>query len=421
LELKRLQRGLIKGNTFLGGWVWINNAAAICLCTRGGAGGMQISNLDGTTVTTYDATASSDWGIEDYKVGDRVYLLNLSGGTCPPNPVQVFNVSSVINTYSVTLSPSIGCTATRGNIVRLASPSAYISDIAIVNNLMSSTPTGVYLLGHDSYGGGAGLPTTAMQRVSISNNLAVNVDGTRVGAGGFLSVPASAPAGTFVVPTYGMEDLTVNHNTVYPRSIAAFMNTDSTLGGPSSGLSLKANIFQSITGSGIEDSSAFWGTAAVANSWVSGVVPQYTAAYNVIIRPGGASGSPWDPSVPPYGPYPALTKWFDSNSGPFPFRNPAAGDYSLTGLYRSTDTCYATSGDCTDDGLDVGVNMNLLPSTVVFGTSAGIRAPARFDAAHPFASPQARLNRSPIELRIVYQSGAGTPALCWGRQFCAAR
>src|SRR5208283_3036049 len=91
LELKRLKRGLISGNTFLGGWVWINNAADMCLCTRGGAGGSQISNFDGTTITTYDATVIADWGIEDYKVGDMVYLLNL-GGSCPANPAQVFTV-----------------------------------------------------------------------------------------------------------------------------------------------------------------------------------------------------------------------------------------------------------------------------------------------------------------------------------------
>jgi len=420
LELKRLQRGIISGNTFLGGWVWINNGAAICLCTRGGAAGAQISGFDGTTVTTYDATISGDWGIEAYTPGDRVYLVNLSGGNCQANPAQVFTVSNVINSYTVSLSPSLGCNATRGNIVRLAS-SAYISDVSVTNNVISSTPTGVFLLGHDSYGGSAGLPTTAMQRISISNNLVINLDGSRVGAGNFLAVPGSAPAGTFVVPIYGMEDLTVSHNTVYMRTMAAFMNSDSSLGGPSSGLSLKANIFESVAGYAIENSSTYYGSAALAHSWVSGSAPQYVAAYNVILRSGGASGSPFDPSVPPYGPYPQLTKWFDTNSGPFPFKDPASGDFSLGSLYRSTDTCYAVPRDCTDDGTDVGVNTNLLPPVLLDGTLNLFGSLRPSDPARFWAQRRPASRRSAIGPRNAGQSGGGIQASCRDLQVCASR
>jgi hypothetical protein len=138
------------------------------------------------------------------------------------------------------------------------------------------------------------------------------------------------------------------------------MNSDSGVGGPSSGLAVKANIFEYISGSGIVNDGGFFGAAALNTAWISGTSTQFTGSYNVILRSGGSSGSPYDPTQPPFGPYPALTRWFDTNGGSFPFKDAAAGDFSLTALYRHVDSCYGTPGDCTDDGLDVGVNMPVL-------------------------------------------------------------
>lgn len=370
-ELKRLKRGILDGNTFTGGWAWINNAAAICLCTRGGASGSQISSVSDSTIVTYDASTLYDWGIEDLHVGDRVVLQNLAGGTCASTP-QVFSVASVVNSFTFTVSPPPGCTATRGNVARLGNETAYISDIAITNNTIKDSPTGVYMLGHDSYAGPPnGLISDAMQRVRIVNNLAIRLDGTRVGMGQFSAHPEVAPTGTFVVPIYAMEDLEVSHNTVYPRTTGAFMNSDSGVGGPSSGLTLKANIFEYLAGSGLVNDGSFFGVTGLTKAWLSGTLPQFTAPYNLILRPGGAVGSPADPTQPPFGPYPASTYWLDTNRTPVPFKNPASGDYSLTGLYRHADACNGTPGDCTDDGTDVGVNMTTLlaaqpkPSTLL--------------------------------------------------------
>ena len=363
LETKRLHRGLITGNMFVGGWVWNNNAAAICLCTRGGAIGAQISSLNQSTITTYDASPLYDWGVEDLKPGDRVAVQNLSGGTCSnPNPSEVYTVETVINTYTFTVTPSIGCTAAHGNVVRVGNRTASISDVLIANNIFEHVPDGVFVLGHDSYGGPQnGLVSAAMQRVSITNNLADDVNGLRVGMGGYSSAPAVAPAGNFVVAECGVEDLTISHNTVYPRTDNAFLNSDSTVCGPSSGLVLKANIFQYIVNQAIVDDGTYFGSAALDNSWISGSSPQYVASYNVILRPGGGTGAPFDPTQKPWGPFPLLTTWFDTNSGTFPFADPSAGNYKLTGLYRSTDTCWSVPGDCTDDGKDVGVDMSQLP------------------------------------------------------------
>ena len=379
-EAKRLKRGIFDGNIFVGGWVWNNNAAAICLCTRGGAIGAQLSSVSDATVVTYGASVTYDWGVESLQVGDKIFLQNLYGGTCPATLGRVYTVATVVSAYSFTVSPPIGCTATRGNVGRLASQTAYISDITISNNTIRDAPTGVYMLGHDSYGGPQnGLVSNAMQRIQITNNLATNLDGTRVGIGAFSPMPQYAPAGTYVVPVYGMEDLQVTHNTVYKRTIAAFSNSDSTVGGASSGLLLKANIFEYITGSGVVNSGAFFGAAALDHAWISGTSTQYTAPYNVILRPGGSSGFPYDPSQPPFGPYPPLSLWFDTNRGPFPFTNAGQGDFSLTGLYRHVDSCFGSSGDCTDDGLDVGVNMRALKAA----------------QAPPAAQAQPRLPRSP--------------------------
>jgi hypothetical protein len=360
-ELKRLQRGILDGNIFVGGWVWNNNAAAICLCTRGGAIGAQISALNNATIVTYDASVQYDWGVENLQVGDLVVFQNLAGGTCPTTPAAVYTVATVVNTYTFTVSPSPGCTATRGNVARLANQTANISDVLISNNTLRDSPTGIYMLGHDSYAGPPnGLVSNAMQRIQITNNIATNLDGTRVGTGSYSSAPQVAPSGTFVVPIYGMEDLQVTHNTVYKRAISAFMNSDSGVGGPSSGLAVKANIFEYISGSGIVNDGGFFGAAALNTAWISGTSTQFTGSYNVILRSGGSSGSPYDPTQPPFGPYPALTRWFDTNGGSFPFKDAAAGDFSLTALYRHVDSCYGTPGDCTDDGLDVGVNMPVL-------------------------------------------------------------
>ncbi len=360
-EAKRLKRALLDGNTFIGGWAWNNNAAAICLCTRGGAGGAQISTLADSTIVTYDAGVLYDWGVEDLHPGDLVYLQNLAGGNCPPNPGQVYTVASVVNAFTFTIAPAPGCNATRGNVARLANETAYISDVTVSNNTIRNAPTGVYILGHDSYAGPpSGLVSDAMQRIQITNNLATNLDGTRVGMGPFAANPQYAPTGTFVVPIYGMEDVQVNHNTVYKRTIGAFINSDSGAGGPSSGLILKSNILEYLNGSGFVNGGTAYGAAALNLAWISGASPQYTATYNVILRPGGGTGSPYDPTQSPFGPYPALNQWFDTNSGSFPFANPAQGDFSLTGLYRHVDPCFGTPGDCTDDGLDVGVNMPAL-------------------------------------------------------------
>jgi hypothetical protein len=360
-ELKRLRRGLLDGNTFVGGWAWNNNAAAICLCTRGGATGAQISSLNDATVVTYDASVQWDWGVENLQPGDKVYFQNLAGGNCPVAPAQVFTVAAVVNSFTFRISPPIGCTATRGNIARLANQTAYISDIVISNNILRDAPTGMYILGHDSYAGPAnGLVSNAMQRIQITNNVASNLDGTRVGAGSFSSHPEVAPTGSFIVPIYALEDLQVAHNTVFKRTTAAFMNADSTVGGPSSGFIVKANIFEYIGGSGIVNDGAYFGAAALDRASLSGSSAQYIASFNVILRPGGSKGPPNDPSLPPFGPYPKSTQWFDTNQGAFPFKNAAAGDFSLTGLFRRVDSCFGSPGDCTDDNLDVGVNMPAL-------------------------------------------------------------
>lgn len=358
METKRLHRGLIASNIFVGGWVWNNNAAAICLCTRGGPIGAQISTINQATVTTYDGT----WAVEDLKPGDLVAVQNLYG-TCPANPAAVYTVSTVINPYTFTVTPPLGCTSAGGNVVRIANSTANISDVLITNNVFMHVPEGVFVLGHDTYGGPQnGLASIAMQRMTITNNLANDVNGLRVGMGEYLPAPTVAPAGNFVDATCGIEDLTITHNTVYPRTDNAFLNSDSTICGPSSGLVLKANIFEYIVNQAIVDDGTFWGSAALANSWTSLPATQYVAAYNVILRPGGGSGGSWDPTLPPWGPFPPLTLWFNTSTGTFPFANPTAGNYSLTGLYQAKSTCFAVPGDCTDDGQDVGVNINLLPS-----------------------------------------------------------
>ena len=313
-ETKRLNRAILDGNQIIGGWVWINNAAGICLCTRGGAIGGQIASINNATITTYPPTAvSQGYSLSAVQVNDLVTFNNLTG-PCANQINTLFHVASVISPSQITVSPPLGCTSTGGNIVRINADSNNVSDILIQNNIWLNNPTDMYLLGHDSYpGGGAGNVSTVERRIKLVNNLSVGLNNTRIGRGQFYGVPvALVPAGAHFNALLGNEDMQILNETVVHRTGGLFFGFTSSYG-QGSGLTMVNNIFEhgQDPNGGWWNDGAWFGQAALDNGF-SGLTPAYTASNNVVLRAGGGSGITY--------PYPPSTLFWDTTSGPFPFQ-----------------------------------------------------------------------------------------------------
>lgn len=374
IEFKLAQNIYIGYNTLTGGWVWNNNGAALCLCVRGGSGGFQVSNITGNNVTSagFSGPIQFDWTWPNLTAGDYVFF---PGTSTNCGLTQIYQVASATSTSAV-LTTSTGCSGATGSMTRLNNLT-YVSDAMVTNNYIQHTPTGIYLLGHDSYGGkltsnnAGGLVSKPAQRISFYNNLIFDVNQGRVGTGIASANPANAPAGSAYVPIYASEDLNFQHLTVYPRTTVggtvSFINSDvaNVKAGPNTGAIFKFNIGQDIQGGNVpfieNDGTGQYGITAFNVLFNAGGTPNWSYDTHVLL--GSSTGYPQSSNclrstVP--SPHNCTLNFGGSATALWP--NSATGDFTLAnGTYRTTDACYGTIGDCTDDGLDVGVIMSALP------------------------------------------------------------
>ena len=369
LETKAMQRGWISGNTFSGGWTYNNSGASICLCSKSGP--LQ-SKLNGTSVTLYPpAAGSGGWTATDLKVGDS---LGWYTGSCASTMGHhIFTVSTVTDPWDFTINSNSGCPSLTGNVLfyRLNSVTTAIHDVLIENNSFFNITEPIDIQSNDSYPGPnqSGIVGAALQRVVMQNNLAVNIDGSRV-------IPqspyyGSSDGGNIIhFDQGGPEDFQYVHNTSVNRNTTTvesygFTNswhccgpTSSGAGSIYSGLTSRDNILEygnSGSCSGVyNDSNAYFGQGFFTQN-ADATEPILVA--DLFQRPGGSSGSPCDPSTSPQGPQPTPTRFFNGAYTTFPYLDPSS-DYHIL-----STSAYASGGASRAlDGLSQGADIDSLES-----------------------------------------------------------
>ena len=370
LEFKHGSRLAVTGNTFTGGWVYNNSAAAVCICPRVQS---EQATVNGTATVSLDA----GYLMNSLAAGATVAFNNLQG-TCQNTTLMnhLYTVSSAdMSAQQITLSQTMPCTGAL-NIQQMNSQDQALSDILIANNTFKNTPEGIDLHGTSTY---AGPPYDTvgptLQRVTIFNNLFDGVDGCRIGQGSQWYPNFSAPSGNIFQLGMGAEDLQFIHNTAIGRTntcqrsqvmsftYACTNNEGCSSVSPSmlgSGLTIRDNIAEWLPFGAdfMEDQGSLLGKGMLDFEWGYSGSPGYNWAQNVILRiGGGGTGSqPYDPSLSPWGPYPNGTLWFDGNFTAFPFYDAARHNYRLTTSSRYCSGC----ANRASDGSDIGVDLDAL-------------------------------------------------------------
>ena len=336
LEMKRGIRWLIQGNLFDGNWASVNNAAAIMLSPQPGPGMYLINIVNGTATTA-----------REHFLTPGAHIVISSTGTSAD---AMWTVGSILDDRHFTLVAGAAITSGGGFANRLDN-AATISDITIRDNIFQRVNSGVYLFGHSLGGYSGTVQNPSAGRVTIKNNIFRNMDSSRAIPNG--AYP-NGIGGVVLYASLGSEDLQFRHNTMYgnaPNTVALDFDPTPT---PGEGFAATDNLLYYSDTGGVQVYGAYFGTDALNRAWVSGNAPSWVFSKNVFAKSGPG------PASAPYGPYPPLNIWHDLAVAPVPFKNPAAGDYSLTGRYTASDTCYGAKGDCSTDHTDVGVNMSEL-------------------------------------------------------------
>ena len=359
LELKQGRRWLIEGNTFDGTFTTVNQAAAIALTPRADSGLFRVASIVNGAVVMNPLFGHC---AEDVRAGDWVWIFNTNN--------DAHNTGWLVNEVSnggcnLTLADVTGSSA--GGNLQLMTSRKSMTDIDVRSNIFKNVANGLFIIGHTD---GSGLPALQLEtarRIQIYNNLFQSINGARANE----SDTSAYPNGLGGYPVYvslGMEDLHFIHNTVVqsspgPGFALEYDNLcvpDRTCN-PHAGLIYENNIVQYGAGAGtgaISASSGLFGQAALDGLWRLGDQPGWSYKKNVIAIRGAL------PTQGPFGPYPAGNRAHDLNSSELPFINPAIGNFRLRGLYRSTDNCYGTRGDCTTTGKDAGVSFEELNSAL---------------------------------------------------------
>lgn len=380
MEFKHGQRARIEGNTYKGGWIWNNNASALCLCTRGGAHGPSVIALNGTVIDIYPESAVNGSGmVTNLHAGDKLVFLGgiyLQPSACPALDKRMWTVASSTRTQ-VTLAEDTGCTGSGigyTQIARAMSDSNYIGDVLVKNNTFLNNPADVYSLGHDSYSSpnsGYGVPSTVQQRIKFENNLSIGVDGTRQGPGN-----AFTGSGWHFSGYLGAEDFQFLHETSVGRvGSSAFFGFTSNAG-QGSGLRLMDNVFENSTAptGALWNDGAYFGDDALVNGFV-GMSPAYTASNNVVLRTGGSSGIGY--------PYPTGTSYFDTAGGASPFFSAAQSNYRV----KLSSSFISGGANRASDGLDMGADIDALESAQGKVTNARVHSVAATSAVVGFLAP----------------------------------
>ena len=345
LELKSGIRFDVNGNIFENNFQNVSQAAAIMLSP---VNMTQLASICDITATSGGTTTFQCRSPLFAQVGD--WVSTIVTGT-------LHQVLAVPGTDQVTIA---GTGFVSGDWFVNHSQPAGIFDITVRNNTFKNLPTA---LGGYSHGNLATFDTYSEDRVSIVNNLFVNLGpgSNKVPKGGWQT---SGGAGYMFTQWGGHSDTVVNHNTIYefvkstipdyaPNAtvivlVPTFQTHSSAL--ENEGFTFTNNLmYTSNDVHPLNDASGLRQGTAWLNAFMGGTVP-YNVTKNVVLRRGG------DPTG-----YPAGGKWVDSSSiSASTIFNNLTADFTLKSNYRAEDTCFSAPGDCTTDATDSGVNMATL-------------------------------------------------------------
>ena len=394
LEFKHVDRASVTGNTFTGGWVYNNSAAAICICPR-------VQSEQATVNSTATVSVDSTYMMNSLPAGASIAFNNLQGA-CQYTTIMnhLYTVASVnLSAMQFTLTQPIPCTGAL-NVQQMNSHDQALSDILIANNTIMHSPEGIDLHGTSTY---VGPPYDTvgptLQRVQISNNLFAGIDGCRIGQGSEWYPNLSAPSGNIFELGGGAEDLQFIHNTAVGRTqncersqVLSFAYACTANEGCSSvtpaaegsGLTIRDNIAEWLPNGAdfMEDQGTLLGKALLDFEWGYSGSPGYNWAQNVILRIGGGGNGmqSYDPSMAPWGPYPNGTLWFDgtfngaASTTAFPFYNVAQNNYRLKSSSPFCSGCANRASDGTDIGVDpdaLGAAQGIVSNVRVYNIGAG--------------------------------------------------
>ena len=321
-----------------------------------------------TAIVGYEpGIVSHGWMFNDLHIGDLMTIIADPSG-CTGASGKIVAVTGITD-YTHFQVATTGCTGTGGQITRLSPATGGISDYTISNNMWVNNPTDIAFLGHDSY------PTSegpVLQRLMLSNNLSVGLDGTRLGL--FYVVNNG---GSHIIPGDGGEDLQSIHETVVGRTEECFMAGDFSTDGAAqgSGLLIRDSIMEylnlappyptNFNGGGQLFESAnnsYLGTAALNHEWadLGGTSPSWKVNSVAMSSSGSVASNP------------SGILWFTGLYGAFPFWNPVSNYRIQTQTACIGAASCESGGHLSTDGLQEGANINAIEAAN--GTVSNVRA-----------------------------------------------
>ena len=277
-----------------------------------------------------------------------------------------------------------------------------ITDITFRNNVLRNAPNGIILLAHDDHADNEQQIETA--RLSFTNNLFYNIDGTKwytpVGSGGCCTFgQAGSPFWLF----WGIEDVTVTHNTVY-RNIGTNPKIISFQEGgtaASEGFSFKDNIVYSTIGLPMgKDGGPAQRYGIDALNYIFQASGGYEWQKNVIVPFGSGALTPESANMPLTDLWTALEADAQSQAG---FIDALNGNF---GLLSSSPFKGKAS-----DGKDPGVDLALL-SAAIANTVSGGRGSISIPTPSPTPTPSPSPTPTPLPSPSPTPQSSPSPTVC---------
>ena len=212
-------------------------------------------------------------------------------------------------------------------------PWSVVQDVQFTRNIVRGAGSGVQLLGTDYIH-----PSQQMKRITIANNLFEDIDGGKWGGHGW-----------FMSISDGVQNLTIDHNTIFQSSSIINVGGTATTGFVFTNNIMRHNEY-GVKGDGLQPGSSTLNT----------YFPGHTFLRNLMT--GGTQEWPSYPYPNPGSNYYLPVSSFDAQ-----FVNRAGCDYRIA----STSPGFAGGTDGKDVGADI-VALNALTAGVVAGTSATV-------------------------------------------------
>ena len=306
----------VVGNLFDGGWRLLNRGEAIMLGFRSGGwyGNCTFVAGTGTCGSPHFLRAGDKVTVDGSSIG----LVSAIGGTYP--------TSTTLTVISVLPDGQ--------HYLNKLNHDTSIYDITVENNIFRNLPNVFAIFGvQDNFN----MKGSVSRRIMFRNNLAYDIDQMRHYG------ELTAGEGSLMNAHVGAEDVTVEHNT-FACAVGGTCREPLVGSVQTNGTTLKA------TGFVARNNLMYvgnWPYYADGSNGTVGLTLQYPNGYtyssNVLFRAGG------NPGLSPTGNF-----WHNTSTlGAIPFD----ADYRLTGLYKSSNTCFLVPGDCTTDGADSGADI----------------------------------------------------------------